>query len=165
MRDRANSYKDCGNSLFSQKLFDEAIAQYSLALDSAPPQDPGRSTFFNNRAACFQSKASLLSCFSAFFHCALLTFAKGDFDQCISDCTDSLKVSLLLKFFHLYNGCFHGCRLILIIWSLCCVEQVGYFKRRIRPTSISFDLRHTRAKGRCYRSICRLWRCPQEASD
>jgi tetratricopeptide (TPR) repeat protein len=59
MRDCANAYKDNGNSLFSQQLFDEAIAQYSLALDAAPPQDPCRAVFFNNRAACFYSKASL----------------------------------------------------------------------------------------------------------
>jgi tetratricopeptide (TPR) repeat protein len=59
MRDCANAYKDNGNSLFSQHLFDEAIAQYSLALDAAPPQDPCRAVFFNNRAACFYSKASL----------------------------------------------------------------------------------------------------------
>jgi hypothetical protein len=57
MRDCANSYKDNGNSLFSQQLFDEAVAQYSLALDASPPQDPCRAVFFNNRAACFYSKA------------------------------------------------------------------------------------------------------------
>ena len=58
MRDCANSYKDNGNSLFSQQLFDDAVAQYSLALDAAPPQDLCRAIFFNNRAACFYSKAS-----------------------------------------------------------------------------------------------------------
>ena len=58
MRHCANSHKDTGNSLFSQQLFDEAIAEYSLALDAAPPLDPCRAIFFNNRAACFQSKVT-----------------------------------------------------------------------------------------------------------
>ena len=73
MRDCANSHKDSGNSLFSRQLFDEAIAQYSLALDTAPHQDPCRATFFNNRAACFQSKVILCSAIS---NCALLTLTQ-----------------------------------------------------------------------------------------
>jgi hypothetical protein len=59
MLDSANSHKDNGNSLFSKKLFDEAISEYSLAIDCAPPQDPCRAIFFNNRAACFYSKVCL----------------------------------------------------------------------------------------------------------
>ena len=132
MRDCANSHKDSGNSLFSRQLFDEAIAQYSLALDTAPHQDPCRATFFNNRAACFQSKVILCSAIS---NCAPHTFTKGDFDKCISDCTDSLKVSYLSVWssFHLPNCYFLGPRLIPIIWNLCCVERVRLFGAHFYP--------------------------------
>ena len=163
MRDCANSHKDSGNSLFSRQLFDEAIAQYSLALDTAPHQDPCRATFFNNRAACFQSKVILCSAIS---NCSPHTFTKGDFDKCISDCTDSLKVSYLSVWssFHLPNCYFLGPRLIPIIWSRCYVEPVCCLRCQIFRFNFFCVPRDLWTKGRSHWGIHWLWRCFQETS-
>jgi ankyrin repeat protein len=52
VRAQAEEYKKKGNDHFARRYYDEAIAAYTLAIDT----DPTEALFYSNRSACFMGK-------------------------------------------------------------------------------------------------------------
>jgi len=56
--EEAGKRKDAGNRHFQKQEYDDAIAEYTAAIDIAPQDYADRAVYLCNRAACFLKKAS-----------------------------------------------------------------------------------------------------------
>lgn len=52
-RSRAEAHKNAGNEAFKSGAFDAAVAQYSAAIEAAPPGDAAVSVYYSNRAMAY----------------------------------------------------------------------------------------------------------------
>ena len=57
--EKAAALKTEGNTLFGQRLFDEAAEKYKEAISLAPPDHPSTAVYYANLAACEMQKAPL----------------------------------------------------------------------------------------------------------
>ena len=69
---RARSLKEDGNKYFAAYDYDNAVAMYTEAIETAPEGEKEKAVFYNNRATCY--------------------FKMGKHDEVIKDCTSALKI-------------------------------------------------------------------------
>eukprot|EP00960_Hanusia_phi_P018395 542297-Hanusia_phi.AAC.3 len=69
---RARSLKEDGNKYFAAYDYDNAVAMYTEAIETAPDGEKEKAVFYNNRATCY--------------------FKMGNHEQVIKDCSSALKI-------------------------------------------------------------------------
>ena len=68
---KANKFKEAGNKAFSENNFEEAITQYTLAIEISA-DNPNQHVYYANRA-------------NAYLH-------SGRLDECIEDCEEAIYI-------------------------------------------------------------------------